>query len=74
MVEWNNLLEGKLSGKLIPDDFAYKRKTADNESLSAVSVIRLVSELSLFYWRNIKRYLFIIRVFRYSVVAFYLSE
>lgn len=37
-------------------------------------VIRLVSELSLFYWRNIKRYLFIIRVFRYSVVAFYLSE
>lgn len=41
MVEWNNLLEGKLSGKLIPDDFAYKRKTADNESLSAVFVIRL---------------------------------
>lgn len=46
MVEWNNLLEGKLSGKLIPDDFAYKRKTADNDSLSAVSVIRLGYEPS----------------------------
>ena len=42
--------------------------------LAFLRVIRLVSELSLFYWRNIKRYLFIIRVFRYSVVAFYLSE
>ena len=41
MVEWNNLLEGKLSGKLIPDDFVYKRKTSDNDSLSDVSVIRL---------------------------------
>ena len=49
MVEWNNLLEGKLSGKLIPDDFAYKRKTADNESLSAVSVIRLGAEPYIFY-------------------------
>ena len=39
--------------------------------LAFLRVIRLVSELSLFYWRNIKRYLFIIRVFRYSVVAFY---
>ena len=38
------------------------------------SVIRLVSELSLFYWQNIKRYLLIIRAFRYSAVAFYLSE
>ena len=41
MVEWNNLLEGKLSGKLIPDNLVYKRKTVDNDSLSTVSVIRL---------------------------------
>lgn len=52
MVEWNNLLEGKLSGKLIPDDFAYKRKTADNESLSAVSVIRLGAEPYIFIANN----------------------
>lgn len=45
MVEWNNLQEGKLSGKLIPDNLVYKRKTADNDLLSAISVIRLGLEL-----------------------------
>lgn len=55
-------------------DRKVKTKKELLKSNSFYLVIRLVSELSLFYWRNIKRYLFIIRVFRYSVVAFYLSE
>lgn len=56
--------------------FVYIKEESNdlNKSLLSFRVIRLVSELSLFYWRNIKRYLFIIRVFRYSVAAFFLSE
>lgn len=54
--------------------FETKKATIFLRLLLDFQVIRLVSELSLFYWQNIKRYLFIVRVFRYSVVAFYLSE
>lgn len=52
----------------------FEKSKPQNPPSPDLLVIRPVSELSLFCWRNIKRYLFFIRVFRYSVVVFYLSE